>query len=648
MKRCVSILVIVVLVISAFCLQGGQALLRAGLITNASATGEKEVVIPGTVYTFDEDDDYPFSTSENKAESAETQTYGVFSIRGTEGNLTEKGTENGVPAYAVDNGSISIYYSYSNSLLTAPEDAWHLVSDDDDVIDQYDLENDIQKGALILQRSLDHKNWYNVSVLTNAFEDEPQRFASLYDTLDVEMINGCYYRLIVAYKTGIKTGSTTVLGINVSDNYDYLRTAEVYEFYAALENKYIETLTSNSKRYRLGETVKVSQSATYSGMEEIKNGDLHYGWDLGQFFISGFTAQDKEKDDGTPVFLKNVGDVVTLWFHLQQDINALNGDSSVTIMYDKEGSDQYFQTPTTIFGRGMLIIRYTDHENVKHDPVMYYDYLEANTTLGADTRVQLFEEGDYEVALDYAINKDGFAFLDSTGHYRISFKFKVRNANCMVYPFDVKTGAELTNSSLTENGFYLDLARSRYLKVYMKKEVWTEGMDGLVADTRFNTSAKDGDLYTDEGIYTITAKNEYTGLETVKRIYVGANPILKAYMTSNYSIQEIVQLVDAGATIYEDGSIEMPVVEVPTEPTPETTMSTESLTEKETTRDVKNSESSSEATTNAVDSKSSSTEKQKDKGSTWVIGGGIAVAVVGLITIGRVSRKKRSVKEEEK
>lgn len=149
MKRCISILFIIILLVSAFCLQGGQALLRAGLITNASATGEKEVVIPGTVYTFDEDDDYPFSTSENKAESAETQTYGVFSIRGTEGNLTEKGTENGVPAYAVDNGSISIYYSYSNSLLTAPEDAWHLVSDDDDVIDQYDLENDIQKGALM-------------------------------------------------------------------------------------------------------------------------------------------------------------------------------------------------------------------------------------------------------------------------------------------------------------------------------------------------------------------------------------------------------------------------------------------------------------------------------------------------------------------
>ena len=243
MKRCVSLLVIVVLVISAFCLQDGRALLRTGLITNASAIGEKEVVIPGTVYTFDEDDDYTFSSSENKVGSAEAQTYGVFSISGKEGTLTDKGTKNGVPAYAVDTGSVSIYYSYSNSLLTAPEDAWHLVSDDDDDVDQYDLENDIQKGAFILQRSLDHKNWNNISVLTNAFEDEPQRFASLYDALDVELINGCYYRLIVAYKTGIKTGSTTVAGIKISDNYDYERTAEVYEFYAALENKYIETLT---------------------------------------------------------------------------------------------------------------------------------------------------------------------------------------------------------------------------------------------------------------------------------------------------------------------------------------------------------------------------------------------------------------------
>ena len=56
-------------------------------------------------------------------------------------------------------------------------------------------------------------------------------------------------------------------------------------------------------------------------------------------------------------------------------------------------------------GRGTLIIRYTDERGVKHDPEIYTNYLEANAKTSADTVVKLFEEGDYEVALDYEIKK---------------------------------------------------------------------------------------------------------------------------------------------------------------------------------------------------------------------------------------------------
>ena len=65
----------------------------------------------------------------------------------------------------------------------------------------------------------------------------------------------------------------------------------------------------------------------------------------------------------------------------------------------------------------------------------------------------------------------------------------------MVYPFDTATMSELTNSSITENGFYLDLAKSRYLETNVKKEVLTQGADGLTEDTRFNRPAKNGEKY---------------------------------------------------------------------------------------------------------------------------------------------------------
>ena len=283
--------------------------------------------------------------------------------------------------------------------------------------------------------------------------------------------------------------------------------------------------------------------------------------------MSGYTDEVKGSD-GNMVFLKNVGDKVTLWFRLNQDINKLNGNEKLSITADGTGSDQYFETPTMDFGRGTLIIRYIDHNNVKAEPIIYTNYLEANTSVGADTKVQLFEEGDYEVALDYQITND--QLIDKTGHYRIFFKFSIRNGNCMVYPFDVATGSELTNSSMTENGFRLDLAKSRYLKINLKREMMTESADGLVEDTRFNGPARDGAEYTDEGIYTITVTNEYTGQFTVKKIYVGTNNVLRAHMTTGLSIPEINNLVDQGATIADDGTIQLATI-VQTTPEPDET-----------------------------------------------------------------------------
>ena len=510
--------------------------------------------INGKVYEFDDKNDYKFSESSDYKSSANSTPFGQFSIYANDSDLTYTGIKNGVENYAVKEGNITISYTYSDSLLNAADDQWHLIEDKEKNVDIYQLPNNIQKGALILQRSIDHLNWSDISVQTNAFANTPVQNASLYETLDVELINGCYYRLIVVYEMSRKVDTSKILWVIPKDEYETKRIAEVYEFYAKVDNEHIEELQSNTKRYRLGETTKVNDFASYSGTQQIKGDDIHYNWNIGDFFVSGFTSTSDK--GGNPVFLKNVGDVVTLWFNLSQDIDALNNNKDLSITADGDGFDQYFQTPKTDFGRGMLIIRYTDYENVKHEPVMYKNYLEANTSLGANTRVQLFEEGDYEVALDYEVTKD--QLVDKVGHYRIFFKFSVRNANCMVYPFDVKTGAELTNSSVTPNGFYLDLAKSRYLKIYIEKEIWTEGADGLTKDTRFNTTAKDGDKYTDEGIYTITVENQYTGLKTTKVIYVGANRILLAYMTSNYSIAEIQNLVAKGAVIYEDGSIEMP------------------------------------------------------------------------------------------
>lgn len=126
----------------------------------------------------------------------------------------------------------------------------------------------------------------------------------------------------------------------------------------------------------------------------------------------------------------------------------------------------------------------------------------------------------------------------------------------MAFPMNLKTNEELTNTAIAENGFYLDLAKSRYLDVNIKREVLNDGANGLVEDVRFNRPAKDGDQYAEEGIYTITVKNKYTDQTTEKIIYVGDNDVLKAHVVTGLSVKDIQEQVNKGVKINDDGTLE--------------------------------------------------------------------------------------------
>lgn len=342
-------------------------------------------------------------------------------------------------------------------------------------------------------------------------------------------------------------------------------------FLAAPTTALAEGETSDGTKYYLGEAVNSGLDTGYSKDDQIGKDDVHYSWELGRFLVSGYTRVSD--DDGTPVFLKSVGDEVTLSFNLQQDINQLNGNADVTIDKDPNGYDQRLGVPQQDFGRGALIIRYTDYQNNRHEPTVYANYLDG-VAKDADTVVKTFEEGDYEVVLDYSIKNVNHGRLPwvnvevfpGVTDYTMRFNFKVRNGNCMVYPFDVKTGDELTNTAFTENGFRLDLARSRYLDIDVKKEMLADNGTELVADTRFNKPARDGEEFTDEGVYTFTVTNRYTGQSTTKMVYVGKDPVLKAHATTGKSVSEIQTMLDDGATISDNGTLVKPdQTGVPTE-----------------------------------------------------------------------------------
>lgn len=303
--------------------------------------------------------------------------------------------------------------------------------------------------------------------------------------------------------------------------------------------------------------IKSDKGFSLDAKEKLKENDVHYGWHLGALFVSGYTQLTYD-DDGNPVFLKNAGDQVVLGFKLEQDIDKLNGDETLSIAHDKKGYDDYFKIKKTDFKRGALIIRHTDYQNAKSEPQLYTDYLSAKAEVNANTVVELNEEGDYEVALDYVVKSAprkflGKEFFPSTSDYTIRlFRFSVRNGNSMIFPFDVKTGEELSNKSFTENGFRIDLAKSHYLKVFVKRDV-LDGDDN--EDTRGNKPAKDGATYTKEGVYTIEVEDPSTGKITPKKIYVGSDERYKAYVTTGLTLEEIDEKLSDGATVAEDGTI---------------------------------------------------------------------------------------------
>lgn len=284
-----------------------------------------------------------------------------------------------------------------------------------------------------------------------------------------------------------------------------------------------------------------------------KRATPHFGWKLGRFVVSGFTSR---AGDDVSVFLKNSGDQVELSFQLNQNIDSLNGDNKRKISGDENGYDEYFGIPKTDFGHGTLITKHTDYQNASTEPTVSTEYL-SSIEVGANTHIDMYEEGDYEVALDYEIESPGLLpFRPAYNNYRIFFKFKVRNSNTMMFLFDTATNDELFNGSVTSSGFRIDMAGSHYLDVSVKREVLDSTGDGLTEDVRFNKTATDGAVFEDEGIYTVTVKNPNTGEEaTTKRIYVGTNDAMKASVANNMTLAEAQRQIAEGTTVADDGTL---------------------------------------------------------------------------------------------
>lgn len=120
--------------------------------------------------------------------------------------------------------------------------------------------------------------------------------------------------------------------------------------------------------------------------------------------------------------------------------------------------------------------------------------------------------------------------------------------------FALTTGNELTDFAYMENGFKLEMAKSRYLTIDIVWSAVRKVNNRYAFDARVNTATQEGREYTAVGIYSFTVKNPVTGDTTIKTIYVGDDPIYKA-PANGKTIDAINDILAQRSEFKEDGLV---------------------------------------------------------------------------------------------
>ena len=294
------------------------------------AKSENKQIINGKFYEFNEDSEYEL-TKFDCMPQIDHSTIGSVEVNGA---INQTYTKSGVQAFEVADGEVlSIKFIYNDTLKNAGEKEWHLYKDSAKKVDTKGLNDKVGYGAILLQTSFDGKRWFTNCAKTDIKGDE--FFDDSAYINDIQLINGCYYRVVLAYELQIKVDPTKLKLFgwnfaNIPDN-EYKKNAEVYEFYAGYKESQ-NAIPDGIETYSIGEKQAVVTDNGYYKNISIDSDNPHLGWDIGEFKIGGFTNHTKNSD-GETVFLKNVGDKVMLWFNMTDgiNINKLNNNSKIYI-----------------------------------------------------------------------------------------------------------------------------------------------------------------------------------------------------------------------------------------------------------------------------------------------------------------------------
>jgi hypothetical protein len=315
MKKLLSVTFVIAIVVS----------LIAGLMAIPAYADHRSETLTGKVYDLGEKDKYELTKARATNDAASR-----FYLRGDIASVSSK---NGFASYGVQSGNLDLVFNEQFwAKLFDPSDSteWHIISDSSKTVDSTELNQKINSGAIIVQTSKDGKTWITSDYETDFYakmdtmnhrSSGGDAINAFYRTTNVQLTNGCFYRIIVAYKLQRNVDPTQIWFVSVPKTEEKER-IEIYQFYA-FDTTVDQGETLNTKNaYEFGEVYRVDSQDGFTNPELIKSDDPHIDWTVGKFYVSGYT--DVRMDNGVPVFWKVPGDRAALWFNLEQELDKCN------------------------------------------------------------------------------------------------------------------------------------------------------------------------------------------------------------------------------------------------------------------------------------------------------------------------------------
>ena len=202
------------------------------VFSTTALASESMVVNVNTIYRSEE----KFGVSDNEMLNSSSEEYkdtiGKLVISAEDLNAI---SEKELDTYIIKSG-YSAQFSYDSIKdLTKPIklDVWGLEDDGISRIGDFDWKKGVGKGGVLVQKSYDRENWETVFTDTNVFKDYSETIKNFYSATRADLNQGCYYRIVIAYRKAKKLTDTSFIGIFDTSEYKRAFCVEVYNIYLA-------------------------------------------------------------------------------------------------------------------------------------------------------------------------------------------------------------------------------------------------------------------------------------------------------------------------------------------------------------------------------------------------------------------------------